>query len=91
MLLMSHTALRAEPLLGLEQFISLLAQPRDHRGLQTHPLLQGRELLLIPHLQFPFLLNLGQKVKDPLAGLSVLLEQLVLLLPNLGGLLVVPP
>ena len=38
-----------------------------------------------------FLLNPGQKVKDLLADLGVLLEQLILLLPNLGGLLVVPP
>ena len=74
----------------MEQLIPLLTQPGDRRGIQTRPLLQGRELLLGPQLQLTFLLNLGQEVEDPLVGVDVLLEQLVPLLPDLGGLLVIP-
>ena len=38
----------------------------------------------------PLLLCLGQEVDDPLAGLGILLEQLILLLPHSGGLLLIP-
>ena len=89
-LLVSRAVFRVEPLHGLDQFILLLTQLSDRHGIQARPLLQGHELLLA-QLQLPLLLSLGQKVEDPLAGLGVLLEQLIPLLLDLGGLLIILP
>ena len=62
----------------------------DHLGVQFCPLLYDRRPLLGLQPKILLLLGLGQEVDDPLAGLGIPLEQLILLLLHFGGLLLIP-
>jgi hypothetical protein len=82
-------ALCAKPRLGLTRVVSLLAKPLDHRDVLTGFRLQRGDLLLGHQLQPPLLLKLALEVEDLLAGLSILLMQLITLRHGLRGVLAI--
>ena len=82
--------LQLESFYGLAQLVSLPMQPGDLPSFPIRPLLQGRGPFLGPQLEIPLHLQLSQEVDGPLAGLGILLDQLVPLLSDRSGHLLVP-
>ena len=88
-LLAGHAALQVKSFFGLACLIPLPTQPIDQHGILAHPLLKVRGPILSLPPKTPLRLQLVQDLSGPLTGLDILLDQLVPLLFDSGGLLLV--